>query len=71
MRLIPGMRPLQVISFQWLYTCVTPKRVIHSTRMDSRDLGFSLSDNWCVVWDPRLVAQLYCSGPDMRPLHIV
>jgi len=38
------------------------KRVIHSTRMDSHDLGFSLTDNWCVVWDPPLVAQLYCLG---------
>ena len=25
--------------FPWLYTCVTPKRIIHSTRMDSRNLG--------------------------------
>jgi len=25
-----------------------------------RDLGFSLSYNWCVVWDPPLVAQLCC-----------
>jgi len=42
MQLIPETRPSQVISFQWLYTCVMPKCVIHSTRMDSRDLGFSL-----------------------------
>ena len=31
-----------------------------------RDLGFSLTDNWGVVWDPPLVAQLYrltCRGP--------
>jgi len=38
------------------------KRVIHSTRMDSRNLGFSLTNNWCVVWDPPLVAQPYCFG---------
>ena len=25
-----------------------------------RDLGFSLTGNWCVVWDPPLVAQLHC-----------
>jgi len=25
-----------------------------------RDLGFSLADNWCVVWDPPLVTQLCC-----------
>jgi len=25
-----------------------------------RNLGFSLTDNWCVVWDPPLVAQLHC-----------
>jgi len=25
-----------------------------------RDLGFSLTGNWCVVWDPPLVAQLFC-----------
>jgi len=25
-----------------------------------RDLGFSLTDNWCVVWDPPLMAQLCC-----------
>jgi len=35
---------------------VTPEHVIHSTRMDPRDLGFSLTD----IWDPPLVAQLYC-----------
>ena len=40
--------------------CVTPERVIHSTRMNPRNLGFSLTDNWCLVWDPPLVAQLYC-----------
>ena len=33
---------------QWLYTYVTPKRVIHSTRMDTRDLGFALTDNWYI-----------------------
>ena len=48
--------------FQWLFICVTLGRVIHTTRIDSRDLGFSLTDNWCVVWDPPLVAQLYCSS---------
>ena len=42
--------------------CVTPERVIHSTRMGPRDLGFSLNDNWCVVWDPPLVVQFYCLG---------
>jgi len=26
------------------------------------DLGFSLTDNWCVVWGPPLVAQLSCSS---------
>jgi len=30
--------------------------------MDSHDLGFSLIDNWCVVRDPPLVAQLCCSS---------
>jgi len=25
-----------------------------------RDLDFSLTNNWCVVWDPPLVAQLCC-----------
>jgi len=39
-----------------------PERVIHTTRMDSRDPGFSLTANWCVVWDPPLVAQLCCSS---------
>jgi len=39
------------------------KRIIHSTRMDPHDLGFSLTNNWCVVWNPPLVAQLYCSSP--------
>ena len=38
--------------------CVTPKRVVHSTCMGTRDLGFSLTDNWCVIWDPLLVAHL-------------
>ena len=27
-----------------------------------RDLGFSLTDNWWVVWDPPLMAQLCCSN---------
>jgi len=27
-----------------------------------RDLGFSLTGNWCVVWGPPLVAQLSCSS---------
>jgi len=38
-----------------------------------RDLGFSLTDNWCVVWDPPLVAQLWCltrQGPRTRQ-HIL
>jgi len=30
--------------------------------MDSHDLDFSLTDNWCVVWDPPLVVQLCCSS---------
>jgi len=37
------------------------------------DLGFSLTDNWCVVWDPPLVAQLRCltrRGPRTRQ-HIL
>ena len=50
------------IFFQWLFICVTPERVIHTTRMGSRDLGFSLADNWRVVWDPPLVAQFCCSS---------
>jgi len=54
--------PYKSYLFQWLFTCVTPERVIHTTRMDSHDLGFSLTDNWCVVWDPPLVAQLCCSS---------
>jgi len=47
MQLTPGTWPSRVVSFQWLY-CVTPKCVIHSTRMDTRDLGFSFTDNWYV-----------------------
>jgi len=38
-----------------------------------RDLGFSLTGNWCVVWDPPLVAQLLClthRGPRTRQ-HIL
>ena len=42
--------------------CVTLERVIHSTRMGPHDLGFSLTDKWRVIWDPPLVAQLYCLG---------
>ena len=42
--------------------CVTPERVVHSTCMDTRDLGFSLIDNRCVIWDPLLVAHLYFLG---------
>jgi len=34
----------------------------------SRDLGFSLTDNWCVVWDPPLVAQLCCLSHYVRCL---
>ena len=51
--------------------------VVHTTAFPTphartpRDLGFSLTDNWCVVWDPPLVAQLYCSGLDVQPLHTV
>ena len=45
--------------FQWLFTCLTPERVIHTTHMDPRDLGFSLIDNWCVVWGPPFMAQFY------------
>ena len=26
------------------------------------DLGFSLTDNWCVIWDPPFVTQLCCSS---------
>jgi len=40
--------------------CVTPERFVHSTCMGTRDLGFSLIDNWCVIWDPLLAAHLYC-----------
>ena len=40
--------------------CVMPECVIHSTCMGTRDLGFSLTDNWCVICDPLLVAHLYC-----------
>ena len=61
--------PRRSFLFQWLYTHVTPECVIHPTRMDSRDLGYSHTDNLCVVWDPPLVAQLCCSGPDVQPLH--
>jgi len=46
--------------FQWLFTYVTSERVIHTTRMDPRDLCFSLTDNWCVVWGPPFMAQFYC-----------
>jgi len=63
MQLTPGTWPSQDVSFQWLYACVTPERVIYSTRMDSRDLGFSLTDNWYVIWDPPFVVQLWCSSP--------
>jgi len=28
--------------------------------MGTRDLGFSLTNNWCMIWDPLLVAHLYC-----------
>ena len=42
--------------------CVTPERAIQSTRMGPRDLGFSLTDNWRVIWDPPLVAHLYYLG---------
>ena len=35
-----------------------------------RDPGFSLIGNWCVVWDPPLVAQLCClSHRCLTPLH--
>jgi len=41
---------------------VTPECVIHSIRMDPRDVGFPLTNNWRVIWDPLLVAQLYYLG---------
>jgi len=37
-----------------------PKRVIHTTRMDPSWTRFLPIDNWCVFWDPPLVAQLCC-----------
>jgi len=41
--------------------CVMPERVIHSTRMGPRDLGFSLTDNWRVIWDLPLVVMFLMS----------
>ena len=45
-----------------LIICVTPERVVHSTRIGTRDLGFSLTDNSCVTWDPLLVTHLLLFG---------
>jgi len=58
----PWTWPLQAISFQWLYTlCHTwTRRPLYM--QVNRDLGFSLTDNWCVIWDPPLMAHVYCFG---------
>jgi len=42
------------------WKCPSCSRVIPTTGMDSRGLGFSLTDNWCVVWGPPFMAQPYC-----------
>jgi len=62
MQLAPDCDPCRQYSSSGSVLCVTPERVVHSTRMGTCDLGFSLTDNWCVIWDPLLVAYLYCLG---------
>jgi len=62
MQLAPDRDPCMPYSSSGPVLCVTPERVVHSTHMGTHDLGFSLTDNWCVIWDPLLVAHLYCLG---------
>ena len=51
-----------------LILCVTPERIVQSTRIGTRDLGFSLTDNWRVIWDPLPVAHLLLFGFSMSDL---
>jgi len=62
MQLTPERDPRRSYPSSGSILCVTPERVIHSTRMGPRDLGFSLTDSWRVIWDPPLVAHLYYLG---------
>jgi len=62
MQLAPERDPCRPYSSSGSVLCVMSERVVLSTRMGTRDLGFSLTDNWCVIWDPLLVAHLYFLG---------
>lgn len=55
-----GHDPHKSYLSQWLFTRVTPERIIHTTHMDSSWSRLLPAGNWCVVWDPPLVAQLRC-----------
>jgi len=48
MKLAPKGDPFRPYSSSGSVLCVTSKRVVHSTCMGTRDLGFSLTNNWCV-----------------------
>jgi len=62
MQLAPERDPRRPYSSIGFVLYVTPERAVLSTHMGTRDLDISLTDNRCVIWDPLLVAHLYCLG---------